>query len=52
MKEHVVLISGFMADARVFMPQIVRFGTDRPVTLYTSGMAETVEKLAAAIDAR
>lgn len=46
MKDHVVLISGFMADARIFMPQIVRFGLDRPVTLFTLGMADTVEKLA------
>lgn len=46
MKEHVVLITGFMADARAFMPQIVRFGQDRPVTVFTMGMAETVEKLA------
>ena len=46
MKEPVVLIAGFMADARVFMPQIVHLGRDRPVTLLTLGMAETVEKLA------
>lgn len=49
MKEPVVLIAGFMADARIFMPQIVRFGTDRPVALYSLAMAETVEKLAAAM---
>lgn len=49
MKEHVVLISGFMADARVFMPQIVRFGLDRPVTTFTLAMAETVERLSAEI---
>ena len=45
MKDHVVLITGFMADARVFMPQIVQFGLDRPITLFTLGMGETVEKL-------
>ena len=49
MKDHVVLIAGFMADARIFMPQIVRFGLDRPVTIFTLGMGETVEKLAVEI---
>lgn len=52
MKEHVVLIAGFMADARVFMPQIVRFGQDRPVTVFTLAMGDTVEKLALEIAPR
>lgn len=46
MKDPLVLIAGFMTDARVFMPQLVRFGRDRPVTVYTLGMADSVEKLA------
>jgi pimeloyl-ACP methyl ester carboxylesterase len=44
--EPVVLIPGFMADARVFMPQIVAFGPSRPVILVPSGQAETVERAA------
>lgn len=35
-----------MADARIFMPQIVRLGVDRQLTVLTLGMAATVEKLA------
>jgi pimeloyl-ACP methyl ester carboxylesterase len=44
--EPVVLISGFMADARIFMPQIVQLGLTRPVILLTLGMGDTVEKVA------
>lgn len=46
MNDPVVLISGFMADARIFMPQIVHIGLTRPVILLTLGMGETVEKVA------
>ena len=35
-----------MADARVFMPQIVALGAGRPVILLASSMADTVEKVA------
>jgi len=46
--EPVVLIPGFMADARAFMPQIVKLGQSRPVLVLTVGMAETVERVALA----
>ena len=49
MSEPVVLIPGFMADARSFMPQIARLGADRPVVLLTPGLGDTVEKIAADI---
>ena len=35
-----------MADARVFMPQIVALGAGRPVILLAPSMADTVEKVA------
>lgn len=45
--EPVVLIPGFMADARSFMPQIARLGADRPIILLSPGLGDTVEKIAA-----
>jgi pimeloyl-ACP methyl ester carboxylesterase len=48
MSEPVVLIPGFMADARSFMPQLVALGTARPVILVTPAQADTVEQLATA----
>lgn len=47
--EPLVLIPGFMADARSFMPQLARFGADRPVVLLSPGLGETVEKIAAEV---
>jgi pimeloyl-ACP methyl ester carboxylesterase len=47
--EPLVLIPGFMADARSFMPQIARLGADRPVILLTPGLGDTLEKIAASI---
>jgi pimeloyl-ACP methyl ester carboxylesterase len=47
--EPVVLIPGFMADARSFMPQIARLGADRPIILLSPGLGDTVEKIAADI---
>lgn len=47
--EPLVLIPGFMADARSFMPQLARFGADRPVILLSPGLGDTVEKIAAEI---
>lgn len=47
MSEPVVLISGFMADARSFMPQMVRLGADRPVIHLNPGLGDSVEKIAA-----
>jgi pimeloyl-ACP methyl ester carboxylesterase len=44
--EPVVLIPGFMADARSFMPQIVALGATRPVILLTPAQADTVEHIA------
>lgn len=44
--EPVVLIPGFMADARLFMPQIVTLGPTRPLILVPGGQAETVERAA------
>jgi pimeloyl-ACP methyl ester carboxylesterase len=43
----VVLIPGFMADARVFMPQIVALGASRPLVMVPCGAADTVERAAA-----
>lgn len=48
MSEPVVLIPGFMADARSFMPQLVAFGTMRPVILLTPAQGDTVEQVASA----
>lgn len=47
MTEFLVLIPGFMADARSFMPQIARLGADRPLVVLTPGLADTVEKIVA-----
>ncbi|MDP3194965.1 alpha/beta fold hydrolase [Tabrizicola sp.] len=47
--EPVVLITGFMADARSFMPQLARLGADRPVILLNPGLGDSVEKIAADI---
>jgi pimeloyl-ACP methyl ester carboxylesterase len=44
--EPVVLIPGFMADARSFMPQLIRLGASRQVIVLTPGLADTVERLA------
>ncbi|MDM7932093.1 alpha/beta hydrolase [Tabrizicola sp.] len=46
MNEPVVLIPGFMADARAFMPQIVGLGQTRPVILLAPSLSDTVEKVA------
>jgi pimeloyl-ACP methyl ester carboxylesterase len=46
MTEPLVLIPGFMADARVFMPQIAQLGATRQMILLAPGMADTVEKVA------
>ena len=47
MSEPVVLIPGFMSDARSFMPQLARLGADRPVILLGAGLGDTVERIAA-----
>jgi pimeloyl-ACP methyl ester carboxylesterase len=45
--EPLVLIPGFMADARSFMPQIAELGASRPITVLSAGFADTVEKIVA-----
>ena len=52
MNEPVVLIPGFMADARAFMPQIVRLGLTRPVMVLSLAMGDTLERLAANVAPR
>jgi pimeloyl-ACP methyl ester carboxylesterase len=47
--EPLVLIPGFMADARSFMPQLARLGADRPVIILSPGLGEAVEKITAEI---
>lgn len=46
MNDPAVLIPGFMADARVFMPQIAQLGATRQIILLAPGMADTVETVA------
>ncbi len=45
--EPLVLVPGFMADARSFMPQIAELGATRPLVLLTAGLADTIEKIVA-----
>jgi pimeloyl-ACP methyl ester carboxylesterase len=45
--EPLVLIPGFMADARSFMPQIAELGASRPIMVLSAGFADTVEKVVA-----
>ena len=45
--EPLVLIPGFMADARSFMPQIAKLGADRPIILLTPGLGDSLDKIAA-----
>ena len=47
--EPLVLIPGFMADARSFMPQIARLGSDRPIILLTPGLGDTLETIVSEI---
>lgn len=43
-----VIIPGFMQDARAFMPQIVHLGMDRQVTVILPTQGETVEQMSLA----
>jgi pimeloyl-ACP methyl ester carboxylesterase len=45
--EPLVLIPGFMADARSFMPQIAELGASHPIMVLSAGFADTVEKIVA-----
>ena len=47
LSEPLVLVPGFMADARSFMPQIAELGASRPIMILTAGLADTVEKIVA-----
>ncbi len=47
MSEPVVLIPGFMADARSFMPQLARLGADRPSGPVEPRLGDSVERIAA-----
>jgi pimeloyl-ACP methyl ester carboxylesterase len=49
MSEPLVLITGFMADARAFMPQLARLGADRPVILLGPGLGDSLERIVADI---
>jgi pimeloyl-ACP methyl ester carboxylesterase len=42
--EPLVIIPGFMSDARSFMPQIVALGAKRPIIVLPASLAETVEQ--------
>lgn len=44
--EPLVLVPGFMADARSFMPQLARLGADRPVIVLAPGLGDSVERIA------
>jgi pimeloyl-ACP methyl ester carboxylesterase len=44
--EPVVLVPGFMADARAFMPQLAELGATRPVILLTPGLGDSLERIA------
>jgi pimeloyl-ACP methyl ester carboxylesterase len=48
MTDPLVILPGFLADARGFMPQIVDLGADRPLTLILPNTAETVEQMSLA----
>lgn len=48
MIDPLVILPGFMQDARSFLPQIVHLGADRPVTVILPTQGETVEQLSLA----
>lgn len=45
-KEPLVLIPGFMADARLFLPQIVQLGGNRAMQVMVAGQGDTIEQMA------
>ena len=51
MHEPLVMIPGLMADARLFLPQMVRLGTDRACHVCIPAKGETVEQMSEAIAA-
>ena len=49
MHEPLVIIPGMMADARLFLPQMVRLGADRACQVCIAAKGETVEKMSEAM---
>jgi pimeloyl-ACP methyl ester carboxylesterase len=49
MREPLVMIPGMMADARLFLPQLVRLGTDRACQICIPAKGDTVEAMSEAI---
>lgn len=49
MKVPLVFLPGLMADARLFVPQIVRLGADHPCQIILPVQGETVEQMSEAI---
>lgn len=49
MHEPLVIIPGMMADARLFLPQMVRLGADRACQVCIAAQGETVEKMSEAM---
>jgi pimeloyl-ACP methyl ester carboxylesterase len=45
MTETLVAIPGFMADARVFLPQMVHLGATRPILVILPTQGETIEQI-------
>lgn len=48
-REPLVLIPGLMADARLFLPQLVQLGADRAMQVALATSGETVEQMSEAI---
>ncbi len=51
MTETLVIIPGFMSDARAFMPQLVQLGADRPTLVILPTLGDTVEQIGGAAHA-
>lgn len=49
MKEPLVIIPGLMADARLFLPQMVRLGAERACQVCIAATGDTVEQMSEAI---
>ncbi len=49
MNDAVVFIPGLMADARLFLPQIVQIGASRPVQILIPHQGDTVEQMSEAV---
>lgn len=45
LQEPLVIIPGLMADARLFLPQMVQLGADRPIHVALATKGETVEQM-------